>query len=101
MSCGSVFSMVASLFDILMFRGLLPFSGLLIDSVFASVLKSVHLRAKASPYLDAVSFRVCRNVASRCFVPLMSWSNSFSVGMNVILSVRLYRGSVSAMCAYL
>ena len=49
----------------------------------------------------AVSFKVCMKVASWCLHPLMSWSISFSVGMNVILSVRLYFGSVSAMCAYL
>jgi len=99
--CGSAFNMVANLFDTLRLRGLLPFSGLLIDSVLASVSKSVHFSCSASPYLHAVSFRVCKNVASRCFVPLISWSISVSVGMNVILSVYLYDGRVSAMCAYL
>ena len=81
---GRVASIMASLFDILTALGLLPFSGWLMDRVFASVLKSIHFMFSVSPYRAAVSLSVCKNVARLCFVPLMSWSSSFSVGMNTI-----------------
>jgi len=47
--CGMVWSITASLVDIFMVLALLPFSGWLIEIVRASVLKSVHLRFRASP----------------------------------------------------
>lgn len=81
--------MLASLFEILGALGLLPFSGWLMDRVFASVLKSFHFMLSVSPYRAAVSLSVCRNVARLCLHPLMSWSSSFSVGMNTIFWVYL------------
>jgi len=85
--CGSVEIIKANLLDIFIDLAVLPFSGLLIAKVLASVSRSVHLICRASPYLAAVSLRVCRNVDKVCLHPLTSWSISVSRGMKTIFSI--------------
>jgi len=59
LSClfGSVFIIPMSLSDIGSFRGLLPFSGVML-SVFCCVSRSFHFRKHSSPIRMAVSLRV-------------------------------------------
>ena len=70
-------------------RGLLPFAGWLIVSILRSVSMSFHSSDKASIVLAALSFSICRNVATRLLVVAISWSISVSCGMNGSVSFLL------------
>ena len=88
---GSEVSRSMSLVEILIMRGRLCFSGLILI-VLLSVSMSVHSVCQASPHLAPVSFSSCRKVPVSCPHPAMSWSSSVSVGMNGNVSTRLYLG---------
>jgi len=75
--------------DIGSVRGLLPFAGWLIVSTLRSVSMSFHSSASASIVRAALSFSICRNVATRLLAVAISWSISASCGMNGSVSFLL------------
>jgi len=81
--------------------GLLPFSGLLMCTVFLSVSMSIHCVFNASPILAPVSLRNCSKVAVLSFgADAINWSISCSVGMNGRRSSALYFGGFHFLFMY-
>ena len=85
-SFGKLFSMAISCADILSWRGSLPFSGVILTTLF-SKSKSVHSSMKASPHLIPVSLSSWRNVAVFRLHPAIRLFISSSVGMNWLLCI--------------
>jgi len=79
--CGSSFIMLSSLSDMCRSRGLLFLDGVML-SVLCSGDRSIHLSFTASDIRMAVSLSVWSSVANRFPHEAISWSISFSVGMN-------------------
>lgn len=77
-------------------RGLLPFSGVIANTL-RSVSRCRGVSCVSSPIRIPVSFRVCRMVESFLPVPAMSKSISCSVGMNGSRSIGMYFGAFHGM----
>ena len=73
--------MLSSLVEYRKFRGLLPFSGVML-MVDVSWLMSTHSRVKISPARAPVSFPICRNNAMCLLHAAIRSSISLSTGMN-------------------
>ena len=86
--CGRLVSIVISCFDILIWRGLLPFSGVMFTNCF-SVLMSIHSIWNASPLRAPVSLRNWRKVEVILLHPAIRLLSSSSVGMKGIVVIVL------------